>query len=45
MERQFTMEHYKHLKENTFNPKICLICQGIDAILKEIARRTEVEKC
>jgi len=37
MEKQFTFEHYNHIKEKTFNPKICKECEEIDAILQRVA--------
>ena len=34
----FTIEHYNHIKENGFNPKICKECQEIDTALKSNAQ-------
>ncbi len=42
MEKQFTTEHYNHIKKKGFNPPICQECQEIDGILNKMATYGDV---
>ena len=33
---RFTQEHYEHIKESGFNPKICPMCIDIDIALRDL---------
>ena len=44
MTKQFTTDHYNHLKEKGFRPDFCEECQEIDSILLELKDNTPLEQ-